>query len=406
MRRLLTAFFALVARIFFRRIELAGLENIPAEGGVVFAVNHPNGLVDPLFLLCFAPRPVSFLAKAPLFRYPLIGWFARTFDSIPVYRKADNVKGTNAETFSRARAILQRSGSIAIFPEGTTHSDSKLRELKTGAARIALGSGCPLVVVPTGIYYTDKATFRSAALVFFGTPIAVEPAPVDENGEPAAAAVDALTAEIERALSDVTLQADTNQALDLVARAERIFTRGQVDLANEFELRKRFVAGYTYLRERDPVRFARIAAEVAKIDAEVLEAQHRRLSSWWLLVFTPFALLGAALNWPTYRLIGALATRFAHGEDEVVATIKCVGALVLYPLTWALFAFLAWRQAGLAAALVTLAALPLLGYLALRFFEFVDAIVGRIRATMRRDVETRVESLRAEMLKVAEEMGL
>ena len=63
---------------------------------------------------------------------------------------------------------------MAIFPEGTTHSDARLRELKTGAARIALGASIPsLVIVPTGIYYSAKETFRSDALVLFGAPISI-----------------------------------------------------------------------------------------------------------------------------------------------------------------------------------------------------------------------------------------
>ena len=68
MRRAVTGLLRLLLRLFFRRIEMVGLENVPADTPVVFAANHPNGLVDPLFILCFAPRPVSFLAKAPLFR--------------------------------------------------------------------------------------------------------------------------------------------------------------------------------------------------------------------------------------------------------------------------------------------------------------------------------------------------
>ncbi|HKO00787.1 MAG TPA: lysophospholipid acyltransferase family protein [Thermoanaerobaculia bacterium] len=406
MRRLVTALCALIARTFFRRIEIAGVENVPPSGGVLFAVNHPNGLVDPLFLLCFAPRPVSFLAKAPLFHYPLIGWLVRQLDTIPVYRKADNVAGSNAETFSRARAIVKKSGSIAIFPEGTTHSDSKLRELKTGAARIALGCGCALKIVPTGIYYTAKQTFRSSALMYFGTPIDVAPSgAVAENGEPDPAAVEKLTDEIENALNDVTLQADTNAALELIARAERIFSGGDGSLADEFELRKRFVAGYSYLRERDPVRLERLASEVAQIDAEVVEAQSRRVSSLWLLILLPLALLGGAIQWPTYRLIGVLANGFSRGEDEVVATIKCVGAMVLYPLTWLAIATFVFTRLGIIAALLTLIALPLLGYIALRVFELLDDVIGRLRAMMRRDVAARQRALRDDIIAVADEMG-
>src|SRR3954447_15985806 len=169
-RNVTTAVIRLIMRIFFRRIELVGRRRIPREGGVIFAVNHPNGLIDPLFLLSFVPRPISFLAKAPLFRYPLIGFIARAFESIPVYRRQDNTKGTNAETFTLARTLLARGGSIAIFPEGTTHSDAKLRELKTGAARIALGCGCPEVIVPTGIYYHGKKAFRQSGVGVVGGP--------------------------------------------------------------------------------------------------------------------------------------------------------------------------------------------------------------------------------------------
>jgi len=113
-RRIVAAILRVVLRVFFRRIEIAG--DIPNEP-VIFAINHPNALIDPLFLLCFAPRPVAFLAKAPLFRLPLIGWFARALDAIPVYRRQDNVSTAgNRETFARSRQLLQRGGAIAIFP--------------------------------------------------------------------------------------------------------------------------------------------------------------------------------------------------------------------------------------------------------------------------------------------------
>src|ERR1043165_3629953 len=177
MRRAVTALLRLLTRVFFKRIDVVNAERIPAGVPAIFAVNHPNALIDPLFLLCFAPRPVSFLAKAPLFTMPVIGWFVRGLDSIPVYRKEDKVPGgSNEETFARARAVLARGGAIAIFPEGTTHSDPRLRELKTGAARIALGASMErIAIVPVGLYYTSKQTFRSSAVMQLGDPIFVSP---------------------------------------------------------------------------------------------------------------------------------------------------------------------------------------------------------------------------------------
>jgi glycerol-3-phosphate O-acyltransferase/dihydroxyacetone phosphate acyltransferase len=401
MRRFATALLRIVARTFFRRIEIVGEERVPRDAPVIFAVNHPNALIDPLFLLCFAPRPVSFLAKAPLFKMPLISWFVRGFESIPVYRKQDNFSPQqNRETFAKSRETLARggpsaslrTGAIAIFPEGTTHSDPRLKTLKTGAARIALGSSLPrVVVVPTGLFYTAKQTFRSAVVMYFGEPIEVAPVAVDESGEPPREAVEALTQRIEAALAEVTVQADSRAALDLITRADRIFRLGRGDLAEALETRKRFVAGYRWLYEHDPERLAHAQSRIERFESELGAAklEPKELvpptlvgsikTILTLLVMLPLALAGAIIHYPVYRLIGAVVAR-THADEELVATEKALGGLVLYPLTWiACAAFLWWRfgwEAGVAALFV----IPLLGYIAMRFAEQLDGVIGRARA--------------------------
>src|SRR5205814_3744196 len=343
--RVLTALLRLMLYIFYRRIEFVGLENLHADRPLIFAVNHPNGLLDPLFVLSFASRPVSFLAKAPLFRYPLIGWIVRGLDSIPVFRKEDETTGSNRETFARAREILRRGGSIAIFPEGTTHSDPQLHPLKTGAARIALGAELPaLDVVPTGIYYSEKQTFRSNALVMFGAPIPVTPEPVDENGEPRRESVERLTEQIDEGLDAVTLQADSHAALELIAKAEDIFSGAgeEQPVAEEFELRRRFIEGYHFLRANDPFRLALLEAGIMHFagEAGTLDVKQRTppVAAFALL---PFAIAGAIVNYPTYRLIGFLTNRLSK-ENEMRATMKFVGALMFYPLTWIAIAIVIW----------------------------------------------------------------
>ena len=151
MRAVLRALLSVVLRIFFRRVEVTGTERVPRTGPVIFVLNHPNGLIDPAFMLCLAPRRVSFLAKAPLFRMPVIGAICRAVEAIPVHRRQDEGSdpSRNAETFETARAVLVRGGTIAIFPEGASHSDPKIRPLKTGTARIALGAAAALPVNPT-----------------------------------------------------------------------------------------------------------------------------------------------------------------------------------------------------------------------------------------------------------------
>jgi 1-acyl-sn-glycerol-3-phosphate acyltransferase len=392
MRRAVTALLRLLIRVFFKRIEIVDMERVPADVPVIFAVNHPNALIDPLFLLCFAPRPVSFLAKAPLFTTPVIGWFVRGLDSIPVYRKQDNVAGSNRETFARARALLARGGAIAIFPEGTTHSDPRLRELKTGAARIALGASMErIVIVPAGLYYTSKQTFRSSAVMQFGDPIEVRPTAVDADGEPPADAVEGLTQRIDEALDAVTLQADSHEALALIARGERIFSAGRFDPAEELEARRRFVDGYAWLRAHDPQRLARLQSRVEQLAAELgdanIEPQElpgprfaasvKTLAT--LLVALPLAVVGGIIHFPAYRLTGFIARRFVK-EEEMVATIKAIAGALFYLLTWIACASLAWWRLGARWALAAIVVVPLLGWIALRFFERLDDVIGRTRA--------------------------
>ena len=401
-RRSVAAIIRIVAKVFFRRIELAGIEHVRQSAPVIFAVNHPNALIDPLFLLSFAPRPVSFLAKAPLFRMPLVGRVARAFDSIPVYRRQDKVSTAgNRETFARAREVLQRGGAIAIFPEGTTHSDPRLRELKTGAARIALGASIRVSIVPTGLYYTAKQTFRSSALAYFGSPIIVDPEPVDANGEPRQESVEKLTDAIERALADVTLQADSHAALELIARAERIFSAGEdVALARELELRRQFVAGYAYLREHDPGRLTRLESLIREVDVERLNRAQRIQPTRLLLA--PIGIVGAAIHWPVYRLIGFLATHLSSKEDEMVATLKVIGGLVLYPLMWIAIAVAIAVFFTLPLAIAVLIAQPILGYVALIAADTFEDIAARLH---HRDLGAQQQRIRDEILAVARELN-
>lgn len=450
-RRFFRALFYLILRIFFRRIEVSGLERVPPSGPVIFVLNHPNALIDPLFTLCLAPRPVSFLAKVTLFRMPVIGFFVRAFDSLPVYRRQDEGMdpAQNRETFERARDLLIRGGTIAIFPEGASHSDPKLRRLKTGAARIALGSLAtaydadrtflsgdqPLSIVPAGLYYTAKQTFRSTALLYFGEPIPVQPFPLGPDGEPPREPVLELTARIERALSEVTLQAERAEALALIARAERIFSSGEGDedsqgaIAHEFELRRRFLAGYAKLRARAPERVAALEAKIVRYEAELaqsgLDPRNLSVSRVKLgtviryvvksvLFFTlllPAALTGAVLHYPAYRLAGFFAMRLARGDD-IVATIKTLAAMLFFPLTWVALPVGLARYVGIGMGLTVLLTAPLAGYATLVFFERLDRFLGQARAmaffVVRRRWFNRIlaerQAIREEILELGKEL--
>src|ERR1041384_2295723 len=205
-RRVIVAVVGLALRIYFQRIEVTGVERVPLDTPVIFVLNHPNALVDPVFLFVLAPRPISFLAKAPLLRMPVIGYLVKALDSLPVYRRQDEGQDVmkNAETFVAARKLLARGGTIGICPEGMSHDEPGLRPIKTGAARIALaaistGEVRNLQIVPAGLYYTSKTRFRSSALLYFGAPLTVTPVQLEPDGSPPRDAVRRLSNEIEQA---------------------------------------------------------------------------------------------------------------------------------------------------------------------------------------------------------------
>ncbi|MGI8733880.1 MAG: lysophospholipid acyltransferase family protein [Pyrinomonadaceae bacterium] len=408
-RRIIVALLRFAIRIYFRRVEVAGLENVPLHSPVIFVQNHPNALVDPVFLLCLAPRRVSFLAKAPLFRMPVLGFFVRALDALPVYRRQDEGEDVskNLETFAAARKLLASGGTIGICPEGASHDEPRLRPIKTGAARIALGAVSTgevrdLQIVPAGLYYTSKTTFRSGVLLYCGKPIPVTPAELEPDGTPSRPAVRELSDRIEAALREVMLHAEHEEALHTVSRAERIFsasrqTESDDPLAEELQLQQRFVKAYKILRERAPARLERLEVRMARFEEELKQAgmdtrdfaapsSKRQVFGHlvsrcflFLLLLCP-ALLGAVIHYPAYRLGGFLATRIYSDSEDVVSTIKIISAMLLFPLTWIVLAAVMYKLFGWPLALLSLGVMPAAGYVTIRFAEGLDSFFGGLRA--------------------------
>ena len=123
-------------------------DKVPQTGGVIFVVNHISN-ADPIALgqfLAFSGRWPRFLAKASLFGVPLVGRILRACGQIPVQRQS----AKSADALLAAVEAVHQGRAVVIYPEGTITRDPDLWPMggKTGAARIALRTGCP--VVPIG----------------------------------------------------------------------------------------------------------------------------------------------------------------------------------------------------------------------------------------------------------------
>jgi 1-acyl-sn-glycerol-3-phosphate acyltransferase len=330
-----------LGRIFFRQVEVFGVERIPRDRPLVVVANHDNSLVDAVLLAGFLRVRPRFLAKSTLWSHPVVAPLVRLFGALPVYRRQDPGSDTaqNAGTFVRCHAELARGAAVALFPEGTSHSQPHRLPLKTGAARIALEAEAAhgplgLRILSVGLVYEAKGTFRSRAIVQVGRPLDPSAEAALYTADPVVA-VRLLTDRIAAALQDVTL-----------------------DHASEI------------------VRFeqARAAHGVGTEDAWVPAAGAADRTAhgpraWPALVLgAPLAAAGALLNLVPYRLIDTLARRATRTPDEP-ATFKVVAALVLFPLAWTVQAALAWSVAGPVAAAAVLLAAPPGGLVALRWRE-------------------------------------
>src|SRR3954470_22561962 len=130
-------------RLLGQRIVMSGTENVPRTGGVLLAYNH-IGYVDFIYGgLAANPsgRLVRFMAKRELFDHRLVGPLMRSLHHIEVDR------GEGAASFRTAVDYLRAGEAVGIFPEATISRSMELKELKTGAVRIAAEAGVPLLPV-------------------------------------------------------------------------------------------------------------------------------------------------------------------------------------------------------------------------------------------------------------------
>ncbi len=392
--RLLVAFLRLVTRVFFRTIEVVGLDHVPAAGPVMLVGNHPNSLVDPVVLATTCPRRVSFAARDGLFSMPHLKPILWALGSVPIKRKQDHAGGAtdNAEAFAAIHALMARGGAFGIFPEGVSYTEPELQPLKTGAARMALSAvadGIPVVIVPVGLSYRRKQHYRGRVLVQYGRPITLDAAWLDRWKKDPREAAHALTDAIDLSLRALTINADDFDTLRVLDGVRRLYvpeTR-ELSLADEDELSRRLVSHWKQKQNVDEVKqyYVDVGNYLALLDALDLSDWDLRkpISRWdWsrriarhvvlLLVDVPLALPGLILHLPI--LWGATrAGEMVLERDDVRATMRMmigVGGVITVYVAIAI-AMIAWSPTpmGVAWALLVVAFLVTSGLAAIRVLE-------------------------------------
>ena len=398
-------FLSLVASTFYRRIEVVGAENVPEHGAVIFAGNHPNALIDGLLLISLADRsPIHFLGNAKLWGFPILSRLLEALGAIPVLRREEH--GSDADNrgaFERVDDVLAGDGCVAIFPEGISHTDSRLATLKTGTARMALHAaahrGTDVSIVPFGLTYLDRHRFRSQVLLHFAAPIPMDNARLEAYGSDEAGTVRQLTEELGEGISRVTLTAPDWSTLRFVHAARRLYKpiSARLTPASYVDLSRRFVERYSLFAEKPDVQRLRIEIEAYQAELDVLSLKDYQLSHpvgasiamkrmvWrtaLAIMLLPLALPGAIVLLPAAWLAATVGSRFSYDIDDI-ATLKLVTAVPVLLSTYALGTIMAGVGFGWVWALAALLLLPVSFFATLFVFEKQAQLVISIRSLFR-----------------------
>ncbi|MCC7195940.1 MAG: 1-acyl-sn-glycerol-3-phosphate acyltransferase [Gemmatimonadaceae bacterium] len=399
----------------------------PASGPELIVANHTNSLLDVAFVVVASRRRVRFMAKAPLFTYPGLGWLVKAVGSVPVYRRQDDPKlvAQNLDVFRDVYHAVARGDAVGIFPEGIAHSASGLQPLKTGAARIALGAAAELggrafPIVPIGMVFRDRRAFRSSARVVVGEACAWDD--LASRGASDREAVRELTRRIAASMRAVTLNLHAWQDEQLVRMAELVWRAergGEPGAEAELSRLAATTDALARLRLGDDGSWRQVARQVraherilgrlgltpaalrARMDAGSAAAWlARRLP---MILMTPIAALGLVLFWIPRALADVIGTRASvkEGEDSV-PTFRVMYGGVIFLVWFLLLAAAAGALWGALAAVVTFVALPLLGLGALAIGDSRRFVWQSVRQyfALRRHPE-RVEALRRRQGEIA-----
>jgi 1-acyl-sn-glycerol-3-phosphate acyltransferase len=415
MRRII----ALAVGFYFRRIERFHLERVPMSGPVLFVSNHPNSLTDSFVIGASVPRKVNFIGTVQLFSFKPVKWLLTQCGVIPINRAKDNPKAMRsvADTFEAVYRVLERGEAVGIFPEGITYDDSALKEVKSGAARMALelehrhGGKLGLRLAPVGLTYSAKEIYRSDVLANFGEPILAADF-IEGYAERRKECIVRLTEEIERRIQSLILHIPKLEETRVVAGVKRLYFERLLlgnriasepisEQAKELVLAQKIAEAVDRVYRTEPDRAAAFAEKLnfyerwlarLKISDAALELfpQRKELAmqtaEWAFIavVGAPIALYGWVHRVIPYALIKWSARKFTmEGKRKAQASTTAIAAGVVgFGVCYAIYIGIVQWLFGWPASLWYALSLPVTGSLAHYYLRELRRLWASVQTTM------------------------
>lgn len=160
-------------RVFYGKIEVSGIENIPKDVPILIASNHPNGFLEPIIMACLFPRPLHFMVRGDVFRKKWLKPILVNTNQIPIFRFKDGFSQLrkNDSNLQEAYKALDKGAAIILFIEGGTINIKKLRPFQKGLARMANsylekeGARQDLHILPVAINFISPFVLRSRVVL-------------------------------------------------------------------------------------------------------------------------------------------------------------------------------------------------------------------------------------------------
>ena len=343
----------------YRRVEYHGLEKIPKDGAVIYAPNHVNTLMDALAVLAMDKQAKVFVARADIFKNPLMLKFLTFLKMLPINRKRDGMENLakNEEINNIVVDVLHDRIPFCIFPEGTHSHGHSLLPLVKGIFRIALqandtfGDKMPLYLVPMGIEYGHFYRYRSSLLVQIGEPINVTRFIKESPDLSVPQQISVLRNQLSEALKKVILYIPDDANYQATWELSQLYGKEQHkrlklcgdSLINRFIAVKEMIRNVTALLTSDPLKsqpLFEMAADFYRqrhtlgigIDS-VLKA-HIRWTIFWrallLILGFPLFVCTATATAPVTLLSVWLCSKFK--DKAFHNTVRYLMALALLPV--------------------------------------------------------------------------